>query len=105
MSGKLRVGLVGYGKAGEAVANVLSSDPRFSLRWIARRSVSDGRQKHLGTDVPVIGLDRHPFAALRPHPPPPRTPRNVHGQQAEAFAILEQWGCFRGRRTPPDADD
>lgn len=34
----IRVGLVGYGKAGQAVANVLSSDPRFNLCWIARRS-------------------------------------------------------------------
>ena len=34
----IRVGLVGYGKAGKAVANVLSADPRFDLRWIARRA-------------------------------------------------------------------
>lgn len=40
MPNKLRVGLVGHGKAGQAVANVLSNDPRFELRWIARRSVA-----------------------------------------------------------------
>ena len=34
----IRLGLIGYGKAGQAVAAVLNDDPRFDLRWIARRS-------------------------------------------------------------------
>lgn len=33
----LRVGLIGYGKAGQAVANVLMEDERCSLQWIARK--------------------------------------------------------------------
>lgn len=33
----VRVGLVGFGKAGQAVADVLASDARYSLRWVARR--------------------------------------------------------------------
>lgn len=52
----MRVGLIGYGKAGRAVANVLSTDPRYSLCWILRRSSGtsslEGRP-----DIPVIGMD------------------------------------------------
>ena len=64
MGKEMRIGLIGYGKAGKAVANVLSSDPRFDLRWIARRSVNDELQKHPGTDVPIVGIDRIPFVKL-----------------------------------------
>ncbi len=64
MSKKLRVGLVGYGKAGTAVANVLSSDPRFELCWITRRTQGTETQTHPGTAIPVIGLNQHPFAVL-----------------------------------------
>lgn len=58
------MGLVGYGKAGQAVANILGSDPRFDLRWIARRSPVAGGLNHPGTEVPVLSLEQHPFAAL-----------------------------------------
>lgn len=61
---KMRVGLLGYGKAGSAVANVLSEDPRFDLRWIARRSNKTGSQTHPGTDIPIIGLDSYTYAEL-----------------------------------------
>lgn len=64
MTQKISVGLVGYGKAGNAVANILSTDPRFELCWIARRSAVEGSQTHPGTDIPVVGLDRHSFAEL-----------------------------------------
>ena len=60
----LRVGLLGHGKAGQAVANVLSSDPRFELRWIARRSVAGQSHTHAGTDVPIVGIEQHPYAEL-----------------------------------------
>jgi len=36
---KVRVGLIGYGKAGQAVAQVLAQDARVELKWIARQSV------------------------------------------------------------------
>ncbi len=62
-TGKIRVGLVGYGKAGKAVANVLGGDPRFDLRWIARRQAS-AAQVHDETGIPVIGLAQRPFADL-----------------------------------------
>lgn len=64
MPKKIRVGLVGYGKAGQAVANVLYNDPRLELRWIARRSAGAEQQTHPGTDVPVVGLELCPFAEL-----------------------------------------
>lgn len=63
MTQKLRVGLVGYGKAGNAVANVLSTDSRFDLRWIARRGTSES-QTHPATNIPIIGIDRHQFDDL-----------------------------------------
>lgn len=69
MTHKLRVGLVGYGKAGSAVANVLSNDPRFDLCWIARRSTPSESQFHPATSIPIIGVDQHPFAdLLEQHP-------------------------------------
>lgn len=37
----IRVGLVGHGRAGQAVAQVLSQDARFDLRWIARRNIPE----------------------------------------------------------------
>ncbi len=61
---KIRVGLVGYGKAGKAVTNVLSNDPRFELRWIVRRSASAGQQTHEETGIPILGLEQRPFADL-----------------------------------------
>jgi 4-hydroxy-tetrahydrodipicolinate reductase len=64
MTEKIRVGLVGYGKAGSAVANVLGSDPRFDLRWIARRSTGAEPQFHPGTEIPIVGLDRISFHEL-----------------------------------------
>lgn len=36
----LKVGLMGYGKAGQAVARVLAEDPRYELSWIFRRSAT-----------------------------------------------------------------
>lgn len=64
MAKRIRVGLVGYGKAGTAVANVLSSDARFELCWIARRSARTGQQHHAGTNIPVVGLEERSFTEL-----------------------------------------
>lgn len=54
---RVKVGLMGYGKAGKAVASVLANDSRFELCWIARRQA--GHHEPLGSDprVPVIGLE------------------------------------------------
>lgn len=64
MTKKIRIGLIGYGKAGQAVANVLNSDPRFDLCWIARRSVHNEAQIHPGSNVPIVGIDYVPFKVL-----------------------------------------
>ncbi|MGO4710935.1 4-hydroxy-tetrahydrodipicolinate reductase [Chryseobacterium sp. 2TAF14] len=34
----MRIGLIGFGKAGKAVANVILQNPEFSLEWVLRRS-------------------------------------------------------------------
>jgi 4-hydroxy-tetrahydrodipicolinate reductase len=62
MTKKTRVGLIGYGKAGKAVANILGADPRFDLRWIARRSAN--AEPHPDTDIPIIGIEQQPFDEL-----------------------------------------
>lgn len=69
----MKIGLMGYGKAGKAVARVLNADPRFELQWVMRRS--DGEPGHLegAPGIPVVGyegrdlgqwLDEHPIDAL-----------------------------------------
>ena len=71
----VNVGLVGYGKAGMAVADVLAADPRYNLRWVARRHPhADGETVTAGGQtVPVVGLagghfdawlDMHPVDAV-----------------------------------------
>ncbi len=57
----IKVGLVGYGKAGKAVATVLAQDARYQLCWIARRKTTE--QTHLDgyPMVPLVGLDRCDF--------------------------------------------
>jgi 4-hydroxy-tetrahydrodipicolinate reductase len=69
VSNIIRIGLVGYGRSGKAVANVLSNDPRFDVRWIARRSAHGNAQVHEGTEIPVLGLDQLPYSELFAHKP------------------------------------
>lgn len=70
----IKVGLVGFGKAGQAVAQVLQDDPRYELCWIARRSASAPVQISPEVSVPVAALastddwsawlDAHPVDAV-----------------------------------------
>jgi len=69
----IKVGLVGFGKAGQAVAQVLHADPEIELCWIARKSAESGTFAIEGVDIPVVGLaqtdwgtslDAHPVDAL-----------------------------------------
>ena len=53
----IKLGLIGYGKAGSAVAQVLRADPRFDLRWVARRTHCASIQVLEGSNIPVIGLE------------------------------------------------
>lgn len=69
----IRVGLMGYGKAGQAVAEVLRADSRFELCWVARATQQADAENVPGTTIAVMGLDRvvlgdwldaHPVDAL-----------------------------------------
>ncbi len=69
----IKVGLIGYGKAGNAVARVLGEDPRFKLQWVARRRAGAVGTTIEGSDIPLLGLeaidfpkwlDAHPVDAL-----------------------------------------
>lgn len=64
MPPQISVGLIGYGKAGQSVANVLSNDPRFNLRWIARRTTQGKELHHPGTNIPILGIDNYPLPSL-----------------------------------------
>lgn len=93
MTQTMRVGLVGYGKAGRAVANVLSCDPRFELCWIARRSADTAY--HPGTEIPIIGMqqcsfeelfDKHPVDALVDFSSPHSI--RIYGEQVRRRGIM-----------------
>lgn len=69
----MKVGLIGFGKAGSAVAQVLHEDPRYALEWIATRSGTPASVVLDGASIPVTALsndsvadwlDRHPVDAL-----------------------------------------
>lgn len=60
----IKVGLVGYGKAGKAFASILEKDERFELCWIARRT-----NKPTATEIPVTRLSKAKFPdRLARHP-------------------------------------
>lgn len=63
----LRVGLMGYGKAGQAVANVLMEDPRCSLQWVARKHVPELARLE-GKNIPFTPSDQDWGAWLDQHP-------------------------------------
>lgn len=63
----LRVGLMGYGKAGQAVANVLREDPRCSLQWVARKHLPDPAFLK-DWDIPFTLADQDWDAWLDKHP-------------------------------------
>lgn len=69
----IKVGVIGYGKAGQAVIEVLRQDPRFEVCWVARRTAPETPQTLPDSHIPVIGLnpltlgawlDAHPVDAL-----------------------------------------
>lgn len=53
---RIKVGLIGYGKAGKAVADVLASDPRFELAWIARRQSTAEPRWDVDPSVRMVSL-------------------------------------------------
>ncbi len=61
----MRVGLVGYGRAGRAVAEVLARAEGLQLQWVARRTAKPGRTAVDEEGGPaLVGLDRMPFERL-----------------------------------------
>ena len=69
----MKIGLIGYGKAGQAVARVLADDPRYELQWVWRRQGNETVPMDGHTGVPIRGmqmldiadwLDRHPVEAV-----------------------------------------
>lgn len=69
----ITVGLLGFGKAGQAVARVLAHEPGLQLRWIARRHAQHDERWTDQAEVRMLGLadqdmatllDDHPVDAL-----------------------------------------
>lgn len=69
----IRIGLIGYGRAGQAVARVLADDERYDLRWVLRRHGSAPAALPERADIPLRALestdlgqwlDQHPVDAL-----------------------------------------
>lgn len=69
----LKVGLIGYGKAGQAVARVLVEDPGFQLCWVFRHSTGPKSTVEGQENIPVCSmqtthlaswLDEHPVDAV-----------------------------------------
>ncbi|MDD0840394.1 dihydrodipicolinate reductase C-terminal domain-containing protein [Curvibacter sp. HBC61] len=70
---RITVGLLGFGKAGRAVAQVLASDPQLELKWIARRHAAPDARWDEQPAVRFVGLqdqaldrwlDAHPVQVL-----------------------------------------
>lgn len=65
----LKVGLMGYGKAGQAVARVLAEDERYSLQWVMRRQPGTEERLPGHPEVPVAAMQKLDFEAwLSEHP-------------------------------------
>lgn len=52
----INVGLIGYGRAGKAVAKVLANTPGISLRWIARGTPTREAASCEITNAPIWGM-------------------------------------------------
>lgn len=59
----MKIGMIGYGKAGSAVAAILQQDPRYQLGWIATRSGLPQVVTVGHIEVPVVALDPATFGA------------------------------------------
>lgn len=57
----LNVGLMGYGKAGQAVARVLAADDRYKLQWIMRRESGGDPFMQGDHQVPIGSAEKQHF--------------------------------------------
>lgn len=65
----MKVGLIGYGRAGSAVAQVLQEDPRYELQWIANRTGIPISVDLGSRSVPMVSLESENFPQwLSDHP-------------------------------------
>lgn len=58
----MKIGLIGYGKAGKAVAKVLANDNRFQLQWIIRRDAKTSEHVEEFPDIPIYGMQSLHFS-------------------------------------------
>lgn len=84
----IKVGLMGYGKAGKAVASILEQDDRFELCWIMRCSAET-----TATRIPVTQLDKATFPAWLA-----RHPVNAVVNFSDSEAVLEYGETLRQRK-------
>lgn len=59
----MKIGLIGYGKAGKAVARVLAGDPGVELCWIMRRTSQPDAHMDDVPQIPIAGLNELDVAA------------------------------------------
>lgn len=65
----LKVGLMGYGKAGQAVARVLAEDARYSLQWVMRHHPGAESTLPAYPGIPIAAMEKVDFEAwLDAHP-------------------------------------
>jgi 4-hydroxy-tetrahydrodipicolinate reductase len=65
----IRVGLMGFGKAGQAVASVLQQQPDMQLAWVMRQHANPQHPTVNHTNIPMLGLDQVSWeACLEQHP-------------------------------------
>jgi 4-hydroxy-tetrahydrodipicolinate reductase len=65
----IKIGLVGFGKAGAAVAEVLHADPRYALCWIAKQTATVDTLRVGDADIPTVSLEGHTLVHwLNQHP-------------------------------------
>jgi 4-hydroxy-tetrahydrodipicolinate reductase len=92
----IKVGLVGFGKAGQAVAQVLQEDPRYELCWVARNSIPEPVQVSPGVSLPAAclatpaawsdWLDAHPVDALVDFSRPETL--HLYGEQVQRRGLM-----------------
>ena len=99
----IKAGLMGCGKAGQAVAQVLCNDPRLDLCWIARRTASPPAEPLPDSPIPIIGHHAVIFSL------PYQTLRIIHNSierrdfgTGAAFALTEPAVCSKGLYTFDD---
>lgn len=60
----MRVGLIGFGRAGKAVASVLAQEQGIELCWVAQRSTSSNATHTDAISAPLISLEQTPMESV-----------------------------------------